>query len=59
MGDVLVALIFKIPGAFIRWGLTGFKKGKFQNLINENTGLNGLVFILLFISIGLILLYFK
>ena len=52
--EILFEVVFKailvIPGAFIRWGVFGFKKN-FKDVINDNIELNSFIGIIALIGI--------
>jgi hypothetical protein len=49
--ELVLSFVFHIPGAFIRWGITGFKKGKLTEYLKEGYYTNFIVFILFIISL--------
>jgi len=55
--ETLMVLIIQYPGAFIRWMLTGFKKGRFKEFTSDDPYRNSMVVIIAFIVVGL-LIYF-
>lgn len=40
LGELMVELLLFYPGAFIRWGVNGFKPGKFSYYAKEATHYN-------------------
>ena len=49
--ESLVIWICSYPGAFIRWGFTGFKKGKFEEFAKKDPYINFGCFILFLVPI--------
>jgi len=54
--EIIINLVFHIPGAFIRWGMTGFKKGGLNKYLKSDPFVNSLSFFLFIVLIGLIIL---
>ena len=55
ISEVIVVWVLGYPGAFIRWGFGGFKKGRFQELAKEDGYINSLYLILTVVTLTLIL----
>jgi hypothetical protein len=42
ISEVIILIVFIYPGAFIRWGITGFKR-EFKEVLNDDGYINGVV----------------
>lgn len=49
--NFIVGYIFSFPGAFIRWGVNGFKKGELTIYLKKRVSHNYLIFIIFLIII--------
>jgi hypothetical protein len=55
MGDLIFAILFHYPGAFIRWGLNGFKKDKFEFFTKKDPFINSVIAILFIAGIWILI----
>jgi hypothetical protein len=54
--EIIFIYVFSYPGAFLRWLITGCKKGKVEYYLKKDSELNAFVFYIFF---GLIVLLVK
>lgn len=45
--ELFIVYIFSLPGAFIRWAINGFKKGKFSTYLKKDMFQNYFIFLIL------------
>jgi hypothetical protein len=56
MGDMILAILLHIPGAFIRWGFNGFKRGKFDFYLKKDPDENSVIALMLIIIFSILIL---
>jgi hypothetical protein len=49
--ELVSIYIFSIPGAFIRWGINGFKHGKLKYYLKKDIFINFFIFVVFIIFI--------
>jgi|GEM_PF-2700159 len=55
IAEFILIGIFSLPGAIIRWGLNGFKKGKLKYYLQKDASHNMFVFLCLLVSTCLVI----
>ena len=58
IAELIFVYILSFPGAMIRWGLNGFKKGELKSYLNKDTGQNTLLF-MIFVTIIVAIVQFS
>lgn len=56
--ELFIGYLLSFPGAFIRWGINGFKKGEFPIYLKKDVSQNFMIFIV-FIGIIVAIIQFS